>query len=315
MALALPDQWVWDSWLVDTDDIYHLFYLQAPRSLGNPDLRHWNASIGHAMSDDLRTWTVMPDALHPSSSPGWDDAALWTGSVVQAPDGGWHLYYTGLSVADDARVQRIGLATSSDLISWQRDPMPAIEADPWYYEKLGDCAKWTHEAWRDPYVFADPGGQGWHMLVCARAGQGPWDERGVVGHLRSADLRRWEAQPPLTRPGAFSHLEVPQVTRLNGRCVLLFSCLGTTRPSRYAHQRGGVWTVAGPSHLGPFDVASAKTIDHPSLYAARLVQDRQGRWVLLGFRDIENGEFIGAITDPIPVHPAAGPAGLARRPT
>ena len=64
MTLRLPDKWVWDFWLVRDGKDYHAFYLQAPRSLGDPELRHLNASIGHAISKDLRYWHVLPDALN-----------------------------------------------------------------------------------------------------------------------------------------------------------------------------------------------------------------------------------------------------------
>jgi beta-fructofuranosidase len=48
MPLTLPDKWVWDFWLVRDGTDYHAFYLQAPRSLGDPELRHLNVSVGHA---------------------------------------------------------------------------------------------------------------------------------------------------------------------------------------------------------------------------------------------------------------------------
>ena len=39
----------------------------------------------------------------------------------------------------------------------------------------------------------DPDGDGWHMLITARAAHGPVDDRGVVGHAWSADLRTWNS--------------------------------------------------------------------------------------------------------------------------
>ena len=57
MTFSLPDSWVWDFWTAVDDDTTHLFYLHAPKSLGDPDLRHRNAAIGHATSEDLVTWT------------------------------------------------------------------------------------------------------------------------------------------------------------------------------------------------------------------------------------------------------------------
>jgi beta-fructofuranosidase len=36
VSLRLPDHWLWDFWFaVDGDDV-HVFYLQAPRALGDP---------------------------------------------------------------------------------------------------------------------------------------------------------------------------------------------------------------------------------------------------------------------------------------
>ncbi len=57
MAFALPGHWVWDSWTAVDGDTTHLFYLHAPTALGDPDLRHRNAAVGHATSTDLVTWT------------------------------------------------------------------------------------------------------------------------------------------------------------------------------------------------------------------------------------------------------------------
>jgi len=81
MAFQLPDSWVWDFWVVDDGEQYHLFFLYASRALGDPELRHHRASIGHAVSADLRSWHRVADALVPSDPPAFDDLATWTGSV------------------------------------------------------------------------------------------------------------------------------------------------------------------------------------------------------------------------------------------
>ena len=69
-VLDLPDHWVWDFWGADDGARRHLFFLKAPRALGDPDLRHRNASVGHAVSDDLQTWSPVADALAPRAVPG-----------------------------------------------------------------------------------------------------------------------------------------------------------------------------------------------------------------------------------------------------
>ncbi len=106
MTLRLPQKWVWDFWPVRDGRDYHAFYLQAPRSLGDPELRHLNASVGHAVSKDLRHWRVLPNALSAGPPGAWDDRAAWTGCVVRER-GRWHMFYTGVSVEGDSVVQRL----------------------------------------------------------------------------------------------------------------------------------------------------------------------------------------------------------------
>jgi beta-fructofuranosidase len=315
-VLRLPDHWLWDSWIAVDGGLFHLFFLRASRALQDPDRRHLRAAIGHAISSDLRSWELLPDALVHADGPAWDDQALWTGSVVRGPDRRWYLFYTGISRAGRASDQRIGVATSADLVTWHRvGAEPLLGVDPRWYECL-DGEPPTSAAWRDPFVFPDPAGDGWHMLITARARTGPAGGRGVVGHARAHDLLRWRARPPLSAPAGFGHLEVPQAQVVDGRPVLIFSC----QPDRLIGPRpagpatAGTWTVPGDSVVGPWDVASAVPFRHPSLYGARLVQDRDGGWCLVGFRDTEHGVFYGECLDPIPVAHVDGRLVAADRP-
>jgi sucrose-6-phosphate hydrolase SacC (GH32 family) len=301
----LPDSWVWDFWLVDDDDRFHLFFLYASRALRDPERRHRRAAIGHAVSGDLESWVRLPDALVRSDPPAFDDVATWTGSVVRSPDGLWHMFFTGLTDTEAGPVQRIGLATSPDLAIWDRHPdNPLLAADPRWYETV-DAGLWPGEAFRDPWVFADPDGDGWHMLITARSAHGPADDRGVLGHARSADLVHWRAEPPLSAAGSgFGQLEVPQLAQVEGRHVLLFNCLAT----EFAESRlrsggtGGVWAVPVDSPLGPFDIAAATSLTASDLYVGKLVRDRSGAWQLLAFRNVgPDGSFVGEITSPMAV--------------
>ena len=115
--LRLADAWTWDFWLADDGRSYHLYFLKAPRHIGHPDQRHWNASIGHATSPDLADWTVVCDAITPSGGPAFDDIATWTGSVVRGRDGTWFMFYTGVGPAG----RFIGGLTDPMPIGWATD--------------------------------------------------------------------------------------------------------------------------------------------------------------------------------------------------
>lgn len=301
--LRLASSWVWDFWLADDGDRYHLFFLKASRALLDPDRRHWRATVGHATSTDLTTWTEHADAIIPDDSPAFDDLATWTGSVVREDSGLWRMFYTAVSRAEGGINQRISSVVSDDLFTWRREPdRQVLEPDSRWYE-TADTRQWPDQAWRDPWVFRDH--DSWHMLITARANHGDPAERGVIGHATSPDLTTWTIQPPLSEPGAgFGHIEVVQTVVVEGRPVGLFSCLASELgPSRLADDPvGGVWALPTDALAGPFDTREAYRITDERLYVGRLVEDRAGRWQFLAFRnEDENGEWIGEITDPQPV--------------
>lgn len=311
MVLRLPDRWVWDFWLADTGADYHLFFLQASRSLPIPEMRHRRATVGHAVSTDLRTWEILPDALHAGPAGSWDDVATWTGSVIEV-DGTWNMLYTGVSSVDGGLVQRIGRAVSDDLVHWERDPgNPLIEADPRWYELL-DRSMWHDQAWRDPWVFPDPDGNGYHALITARSNSGPPDGRGVIAHAVSPDLETWEVRPPLTAPSGFGQMEVPQVVAVDGGSILVFSTgvehVADSRQQMHPPPadagRHGTYFVCGKGPLGPFEIADHTPL-HPytDLYAGKLVRTRDGGLALMGFVHDRDDSFIGEISDPIPFDP------------
>lgn len=317
MSFSLPDHWVWDFWVADDGELFHLFFLHAPKSLGDPDLRHRNARIGHATSSDLKNWTSHGQAF-PAGEPGsFDGTATWTGCVVRGHDGLWRMYYTGsrfLSADSNANVETIGMLTSLDLFTWTKLPGPISTADPRWYETLGSSS-WPEEAWRDPWVFPDADGITWHMLITARASDGEVMHRGVIGHATSTDMQHWETQPPLSAAGYdFAHLEVLQVVEIEGRHYTIFSCDTPRLAGRLEGEMGGVWWMKTDSPTGRFDVGGAKLLAPQDLYAGRLVADRSGRWHLMAFENkVVNGDFAGSIIDPIPivVDKATGDLSLA----
>ncbi len=305
MALHLDDKWIWDFWLAETGGLHHVFYLQAPKSIGDPELRHWNVSIGHAISTDLIDWEVQPDALAPGPRGAWDDKTTWTGSVVRH-NGLWHLFYTGTSNAEDGLVQRIGLAVSDDLETWERHgDQPVIEADPRWYETF-DSADWHDQAWRDPFVFLHGDGL-FHATITARLNLGPRHGRGVVAHARSRDLLDWEVLPPITRPDGFGQVEVSQLIPYGEHWYLTFcSDLPTQSETRRESGPGtGTYYLRAPEAFGPYSLGDAQALEADqsgSKYAGRLVDLGDRGLAYLAWDRVRPGShFVGAISDPVPV--------------
>jgi beta-fructofuranosidase len=309
MSLRLPGKWLWDFWLVQDGGHHHVFYLQAPCSLGRPELRHHHASVGHAVSADLRSWRILPDALRPGPPGSWDDLAIWTGSAISDSGGRWYMLYTGINRAEGGLIQRIGLALSSDLRHWEKHPAnPVLEADPRWYELL-DLGRWRDQSWRDPWLLRHPDDGSFHALVTARSPAGVPGAAGVVGHARSLDLVEWTVLPPLTAPGSFAQAEVPQLVNLNGRYQLLVSCLAEDHASDSPTARGvpgqtGTFIFSAGDMLGPYTYTGGPIAppDGPlgPLYAGKLVQ-ADGAWYFMAFRGDGGGGFIGELTDPLPV--------------
>lgn len=299
MAFRLDDRWIWDFWFAQDDDgLVHVFYLFAPKSLGHPELRHQSARIGHAVSSDLVSWSDLGPALPPAPAGAGDDRASWTGSIVRDHDGTWRMYYSGISERENGRFQRVVLATSADLLHWERADL-CLEADRRWYEP---------QDFRDPWVLWDAEARLWRMYVCARSRSGPPDGRGAIALLTSTDLRTWEPGPPVTVPGEFRQMEVPQIVPAGRRLALLF-CLGDTDHSAVRLGRGvareyGTHAMYGDRLGGPFTLhgdAFLSGDNGPSLYAGRAVRHADRWWFVAWDRVDASGDFVGALSDPYPL--------------
>ena len=227
-------------------ETFHLFHLVLPN----------HSYIAHAVSDDGLSWEAVPHALHISNPGHFDDDMLWTMHVTPDPDlaadpengGPWRMFYTGLSREDAGRVQRVGLATSDDLIHWNKvfdsadDPgsttaggnacdYPLEVPGPPYEKGRLDTRRWT--SFRDPYFYHDcPRNSDGNLsdctgerllLACGRVDHGPDIRRGCVLTARETERNRFEFIEPLHHPGLYDEIEVPGVFRLDGRYFLLGS--------------------------------------------------------------------------------------------
>lgn len=311
MVFALKDHFVWDSWYVHDGIRWHGYFLKAPRSIGDPELRHFNVSYGHAVSDDLTNWMYLGETFKPSESPAWDDYTTWTGSTVRGADGLWHLYYTGTSRAEQGLWQRVGHAVSNDLHNWTRvgDGFTLDLSGPNAYHYEVDFADgvWHDRAMRDPWVMRDPDGDGWLMYFTARiSGEQEANAGGCIGFATSPNGYEWTLQPPVFA-GGYGQLEVPQVFDIKGQWYCLF-CTAAEHFSKA--QASLIRPVTGNHYLigdgprGPWRIAPGFLDgDLPCRrYAARIVDTGEGL-VILGFADRPDGaNFIGQVMDPEAVH-------------
>jgi hypothetical protein len=176
------------TWIEDTDGVHHLFF--HTEGLGS------GSYIEHYISHDLRSLEYVGPALFKNES-GWDSHGLWAPHVIKNGNT-YYMFYTGIDGpgGDPLTKQRIGLATSTDLVIWTRLPLnscPGTAGDGCIYE-CDEC--WT--AWgdepgsynqqcRDPFVTWDPAGGRWVMFVTAKSDS----QYGVVTVAYSHNLIDW----------------------------------------------------------------------------------------------------------------------------
>lgn len=319
MALRLPDDWAWDCWLYpeQVDGLWHIFYLKAPKSLGDPELRHGNATVGHSTSPDLTNWTHHGTVLRPGPEGAWNDRAIWTGSVIKAPDGKYNMFFTGTNKSKESGlIQRVGRATGETLFDFAQKDF-VLEADGNFYERLdqndlagsAEALDWKEEGWRDPWVFFDERDNLWHMLVTARLIGGKTLNRGTVGHAVSSDLENWSIRAPLSGPTGFAQLEVFQIVEVAEKYVVVF-CAGAADidPASGRAQVCATYSAPCDSPTGPFHFDQAEIIDDGKHYAGRVLKDTDGVFKLLGFENGGPAGFTGIISDPLPL--ALTPAGV-----
>ena len=236
--------------LVERDGRFHVFFQR------NPQAAEWapRLSWGHAVSDDLCSWTYEPDVLVPGED-GPDAGGCWSGCMVD--DGGTATaVYSGCAADRDlAESVCLARALDPDLREWCKDPANPVIA--------GTPPGLT--AFRDPFVWREHGT--WRMVIGAGLARGD----GAVLAYRSDDLIDWrEDGMLLSGDGEGLIWECPQYFELGGRRVLLVSVL-ETEPSHVLAMVGD--EVDGrfvPEHVDRFDHGDA-------CYAPATMLDSRGR--------------------------------------
>jgi hypothetical protein len=172
------------AWIQDDAGLYHLFFQNEGLTTG--------AHIEHYVSQDLETISRVGVALQ-ADPAAWDAYALWAPHVVRLGNT-YYMFYTGTSGRgnDPTAKQRIGLATSTDLVTWTRYPTnrcPGTSGDGCIYECAESWTTWSqpgsyNQQCRDSFVLWDAANQIWVLFATARSTSGS----GVITVATSTDL-------------------------------------------------------------------------------------------------------------------------------
>jgi beta-fructofuranosidase len=302
---APEDKCLWDAWFFQKGDEHHMFHLQTPWPEKREERHHDAVSIGRAVSKDLKTWTPLPDAILPGEEGEWDDLALWTGCAVEH-NGTFFLFYTGRQ-KDEFYVQRIGVATSDDLINWQKHPAnPILEHHPDHYHMDNslnelDCVP----AWRDPFVFKDPNSDKFFMTLSARTKGEETEYNACIALAESDNLLDWKVHPPILAPEIYDEMENTQVIFHNNLYYLFFCTHKKGYHPEHAAEHGaasGLHCYYSKSLFGPFAPVNKTGIvldNGKHLYSVRLIHKKDNEFHAIGWLNSDNkGNLIARLAHP-----------------
>lgn len=184
--------------------------------------------IGHAVSDNLRSWFILPSAV--TSTPAtFDERNAWAPEVLRnLADDGWEMFYTGV---ENSFLQRLGKATSVDLLDWTKLPSnPILEPDSTVYLWSPDLDVPELSAFRDPFLI-EVDGQ-WNLLHTAlipneSVGAG---RQAVIHRAVSPDRETWTEVAPLAyntgNNGWWRDIESVQIVEHDGVWTMFFTYFG-----------------------------------------------------------------------------------------
>jgi hypothetical protein len=202
-------------------DYFHVFWMRRDASVP------WDSTerdLGHAVSRDLREWTQL-DPVLPARPGKWDDLHIWAPTILKR-NGTFYMYYTGVTQVPYLwnAYQRIGLATSTDLLQWTRYDEPVLSAAmiPW---ALSDSSRFEGCQFRDPFAMPDPVVPERTLLYYVSTPAADPTQL-LVGAARSDDMRGFTGFTPLWGTGAsrgWGWCESPHVFEHGGLYYLFAS--------------------------------------------------------------------------------------------
>lgn len=233
--------------VVEDQGTWHAFAMSV--CLNQSNCNHTNSVIWHYVSRDLVHWDNLGVVLAPrfgTNAADRDD--VWAPSVVAA-NGQWYMFYTAVQYGPRGPIQRIAVATSMDLLTWNRTTNNvAFECSsmPWAYWNENDIQGLGTDC-RDSHVMWDDTQQRWLMSLSARTTDQWGAHPMIIGQVWSDDFSQWQSigTVPSTKGGV---AESSHVVQLNGQYYLLWTN-GCANGQPCLH-----WASASTPQ-GPFGVA------------------------------------------------------------
>ena len=234
-TVYIPPEGMWDTWVMQDGDDYHLFFLSG----GN---------IGRAVSKDLIHWQHLPPIKKLGKKGGWDESGMMmTGSTVKHGD----KYY--LCFGSRAPGNPIGLIESTDLKTWKRvGNKPVLVVKEPY----------SPENWRDLAPLWDPKKKQWDGYLYGTHAK---TKRPSIAYATSKDFINWEYHEPVfiaekyerfsKSNKGFVNLEVPDLFEIDGKWYFTFSSIRTRKPHTSGREdASGTWYIMADKKEGPYRV-------------------------------------------------------------
>jgi len=173
-----------DFGVAQKDGRCHFYYIERRLQEGTPFYPGNEIYFGHASTANLFDWEVHDPVM--LIRPGtWEGAHVWAPSIL-FHEGRYVMAYTGINryISQD-----VGLAYSTDLFEWERDPNNPISPCKgkgwafWHEDRISSC--------RDPHIF-EYEGRIW-IAYTANTREGA----SCIALISSTDLVKWEDHGPI----------------------------------------------------------------------------------------------------------------------
>lgn len=249
---------------------FKLFYLKDYRDLPNKgEGCPWHLLTTKNLVDYEDKGVVLP-----RGKADEQDLYVFTGCCVKKDDT-YYIYYTGHNPhlrRQNKPEQKIMLATSKDLLHWEKDKTFLFEAPEWME---------MHD-FRDPFVYFDEEEGKYAMLLAGRLKNGnPSFSKGATFVAYSDDMYNWEvSKTPFYAPEAYFTHECPDLFKMGDWWYLVFSEFTDKIATRYRMAK---------SLKGPWITPLQDTFDGHACYAAKTAFDGKRR-ILFGWNCIKNHE-------------------------